>query len=268
MDPLLALDLGADYGGRADVLRSVRLEVHAGEALGLVGQSGSGKSTLALAILGLLGFKGGQLRGEILFRGRDLARLKERELARLRGRDIALVSQSPLAALNPALRIGAQLREAWSLHAPGRRQEGQAVIERVLREVSLPCDAGFLARFPRELSVGQAQRVVIAMAVLHGPALLVADEPTSSLDAITQAEVLRLLEGFRRQGMAILYISHDLASVASFCGRVAILHEGAIVETGSPERIFGEPRHPYTRRLIEAMPRLNVPALAALECAG
>ncbi len=255
MNPLLVISrLEADYPGRARVLAGVDLTVGAGEIVGLAGRSGCGKSTLALAIPRLLAWRNARTRGSIVYRGRELTALGERELRAIRGREIALVWQSPVAALNPALRIGTQLREAWRAHSDSRGWRGP-VLE-TLASVSLPAEEDFLRRYPGELSVGLAQRVVIAMALLHRPSLLIADEATSALDAITQSEILRLFADLnRRLGLAILYISHDLLSVASICHRVAILEEGAIVECGPSERIFQSPEHPYTRRLIEALPR-------------
>ncbi len=256
--PLLSLHLTVDYPGRSGVLREVSLEMEPGEILGLVGQSGSGKSTLALAILRLLEARGGRAAGRLRFQGRDLTALVERQMRAVRGRDIALVLQSPLAALNPFLRIGAQLTEAWRAHATGKLPFGE-----LLDMVRLPADAGFLRRYPRQLSVGQAQRVLIAMAVMHRPALVVADEPTSALDAITQAEILELFGRLNRElGTAILYISHDLASVGALCHRLAILHDGRIVETGPTAEVFANPAHPYARRLIAALPKLPAPAAA------
>lgn len=252
--PVLSVRLSVDYPNRAAVLRDVALDVHPEEVVGLIGQSGSGKSTIALSILRLLGLKGAKAHGEILFRGRDLMLLSEREMRHLRGREIGLVLQSPLAALNPALRIGTLLRETWRIHASAA--EGPARIRELLESVDLPCANDFLARYPNQLSVGQAQRVVIAMALMHRPALLLADEPTSALDPITQAEMLNLFGRLSRDfHTAILYISHDLQSVASLCHRVAILEGGGIVECGDTRQVFENPTHPYTRRLIEALPK-------------
>jgi ABC-type dipeptide/oligopeptide/nickel transport system ATPase component len=249
--PLLRLRLSADYSGKPGVLREVSLEVGAGEIVGLVGRSGEGKSTIAWSILGLLALRGGQCRGEILFRDIDLLRLKDAAMRRLRGKEIGLVPQSPLAALNPNLRLDAQLAEAWRAHERGARDWTS-----LLESVSLPADRTFLRQYPRNLSVGLAQRFLIALAIMHRPALLLADEPTSALDSITQAEILRLFERLNReQGVAILYISHDLASVASLCRRVAILHEGEIVECAPVESVFSDPQHSYTRKLIAAIPR-------------
>jgi ABC-type glutathione transport system ATPase component len=256
--PLLEVDLSVDYANRAGVLDGVRLSLAAGEVLGLVGQSGSGKSTMALAIMGLLEWKNGKARGSIRFGGRELTRLKERERRGLRGREIALVLQSPVASLNPALRIETQFHEAWRAHRPalGREEERRLFLEH-LGMVNLPAEAEFLRRYPGQVSVGQAQRLLIAMAILHHPRLLIADEPTSALDPITQAEILALLARLNRElGMAILYISHDLLSIASLCRRVAILEQGKLVECNDTESIFVSPAHPYTKRLVEAVPAM------------
>jgi peptide/nickel transport system ATP-binding protein len=253
--PFLSLCLSAGYPGKPPVLRNAFLQMRRGEILGLIGQSGSGKSTLALAILRLLALKGGHAEGSVYLEGRDLMKLKERELRALRGKQMGLVLQSPLSSLNPALSIGTQLREAWNAHARGSSYNCQASIVAALSSVSLPADEDFLRRRPSQLSVGQAQRVLIAMAVLHRPALLIADEPTSALDVITQSEILALFARLNKElGTAILYISHDLLSVASICHRIAILHEGDVVECGSTETILETPTHPYTQKLIAALP--------------
>ena len=258
----LSACLKVSYRNKPAVLRNVFLQMRRGEILGLVGQSGSGKSTLALAIMRLLELKGAKAEGSVFFQGDDLMRLGERELRGIRGRDIALVLQSPLSSLNPALRIRTQLAEAWRAHARGPKRDCRQAIQEALSSVSLPIGDEFLGRYPSQLSVGQAQRVLIAMAILHRPALLIADEATSALDVITQAEVLSLFAKLNREmNMAVLYISHDLLSVASICNRIAILHEGEIVECGSTAQIFNRPQHPYTQRLIEALPeRPSVPA--------
>jgi len=252
MMPLLQLRITAGYSGKPDVLRDVSIEMAPGEIVGLVGRSGEGKSTLILSILGLLGLRKGVCHGEILFQGRNLLGLGGTEMRRLRGRHIALVPQSPLAALNPNLRLGTQLREAWRAHQPGEPDW-----QPLLASVSLPAETSFLRLYPRNLSVGMAQRFLIAMALLHGPSLLLADEPTSALDTITQSEILNLFRRLNRErGIGILYISHDLASVGALCSRVAILHRGQIVESAATQDVFGAPQHPYTRKLIDAIPQL------------
>jgi ABC-type glutathione transport system ATPase component len=255
-EPLLIANLSADYPNKTGVLRNISLRIGRQEILGLVGQSGSGKSTLALALMGLLPLKGGGVRGEAIFRGKDLLKSSEKELRAIRGKEMSIVLQSPLAALNPALSIGSQLTEAWKAHERRNDAQGSASIQAALTNVSLPHDKELLRRRPSQLSVGQGQRVCIAMAILHRPALLLADEATSALDPITQSEILNLFARLNcEMGTAILYISHDLLSVAALCHRICILHEGQIVECGPPEAIFNSPQHEYTRRLVAAVPR-------------
>ena len=254
---LLSLNISVDYPGKKGVLHNVAMDIAEGEILGLVGESGSGKSTLSLAILGLLNLKNGVAQGHIIFRNRDLLSLPQRELRQLRGKEIALVLQSPHSSLNPALKIGTQLSEAWKAHATGGREASHRAILSILQMVSLPDAESLLKRRPSELSVGQAQRVLIALAILHRPALLIADEPTSALDMITQSEILRLFAQLNRElNMSILFISHDLLAVSSLCHRIAILKSGELVESGVTEKIFRQPTHPYTRQLIAALPTL------------
>jgi ABC-type dipeptide/oligopeptide/nickel transport system ATPase component len=202
--------------------------------------------------------------GSIKFQESDLLQLSERELRALRGRAISLVLQSPLSSLNPALKIQTQLKEAWRAHAPGSHGDCMKAIRAALQNVSLPIDDEFLRKYPSQMSVGQAQRVLIAMAVLHRPALLIADEATSALDVITQSDILALFRELNRStGMAILYISHDLGSVAGICDRIAILHQGEIVECGTTSQICSNPQHEYTQRLMAAV--LRLPAGAYLQ---
>ena len=211
--------------------------------------------------------KNGRAEGSILLNGRDLMQLKEREMRTLRGREIGLVLQSPISSLNPALRISTQLEETWNVHRRGTRDECRQAILQALQDVALPTEEDFLRRYPSQLSVGQAQRVLIAMATLHRPPLLIADEPTSALDLITQAEILQLFaELSRKFGTSILYISHDLLSVATIANRVAVMHQGEIVECRNTLEIFANPVHPYTRKLIQALPAR--PQIAAQAAAG
>ena len=253
-EPLLSLSLSAHYASR-DALKNVSLDVRRGEIVGLVGQSGCGKSTLALTILRLLDRKGGTATGHLWFNGRDLMTLKESELRQIRGKEVALVLQSPLSSLNPALKIGTQLAEAWKVHRRGTRDQCRAALLESLENVSLPAQDAFLQRRPSQLSVGQAQRVLIAMAVLHRPALLIADEATSALDVVTQAEILALFRRLNRDmGMSILYISHDLLSVATICHRISVMKDGEIVECNTAQNIFRNPQHSYTKTLVASLP--------------
>ena len=263
---LVSARFSVRYGEKPPVLRETELEIRQGEVLGLVGQSGSGKSTLAMSMLGLLDTKRATTEGAIRFQDCDLLQLREREWRATRGRRISLVLQSPLSSLNPALRIRTQLKEAWRAHAKGSNVECDQKIAAALESVSLPSNDEFLRKYPSQMSVGQAQRVLIAMAVMHRPALLIADEATSALDVITQSEILALFAQLNREiGMAILYISHDLPSVAGICHRIAILHEGEIVECGTREQIFASPQHEYTRRLMAALPQMPLSCNAALK---
>jgi len=256
MNPLLQVRLSAGYPARPNILRDASFELRPGEILGLVGESGSGKSTLALAILRLIGYRGGSVSGEVRFQDRDLLALPERELRRVRGREIGFIPQSPLTSLNPALRVGTHFNEAWAAHANGALSQRRDRFLSLLDSVSLPAEDALLRRRPGELSVGQAQRLLIAMSILHQPSLVIADEPTSALDVVTQSDILKLLARLNRDlNMAMLYISHDLLSVSSLCHRVAILHDGAVVECAPTEQIFRAPSHAYTRRLIEAIPK-------------
>lgn len=253
----LSARVSVRYADKPPVLSEVELEIRRGEVLGLIGQSGSGKSTLAMAILGLLDGKQAHAEGSIQCDGCDLLKLREKDFRSWRGRKLALVLQSPLSSLNPALKISTQLKEAWRAHASGSASDCGQAVRTTLESVSLPSTDEFLRKYPSQMSIGQAQRVLIAMAIMHHPALLIADEATSALDVITQSEILSLFRQLNRSiGMAILYISHDLASVAGICDRVAILHEGRIVELGTTQQVLTHPQHEYTQRLMAAMPKI------------
>lgn len=253
MSSLVRIAVTAGYRGHPAALDGLRLEIEAGEILALIGQSGSGKSTLALAILGLLGMRGGSVSGSIEFEGRNLLTLNGKQWRTVRGRRIGLVFQSAATALNPYLSVEDHVREAWRAH-----ETGILDLAALLQEVSLPADRGFLRRRPGQLSIGQAQRVLIALGIVHRPALLIADEPTSALDAVTQAEILDLFAGLnRKRRMSILLITHDLLSAAKLAHRVAILRQGKLVECGTTQQIFENPGEEYTRRLCGQISRLS-----------
>lgn len=252
-EPLLRVHLSGGYSG-SNVLRDLTFELLPGEVLGLVGSSGAGKSTIVLSLAGLLPWRGGHVTGEVVMAGRNLLSLPEKELRAIRGRSIALVPQSPMTALNAAISLRSHFREAWRAHDPRGREPMLLRVRELMAEVQLPSDDAFLARRPSQISVGQAQRVLIALALLHRPALIIADEPTSALDPVTQAQIVDLLRDLnRRHGTTLLYISHDLISVMRLCDRIAVLDQGSIVES-LPVSEIGEARHPASQALLQALP--------------
>jgi ABC-type glutathione transport system ATPase component len=252
-EPLLRVHLEAGYAGKP-TLRAIHLELERGEVLGLVGGSGAGKSTLVLSLLGLLPWRGGYVQGEVLLEGEDLLGLSERKLRAVRGRRIALIPQSPMSALNPAISLQSHFNEAWRAHEKRAGAALKSRVEELLAEVQLPSDGEFLRRRPAQISVGQAQRVLIALALLHRPALIIADEPTSALDPVTQTQIVDLLRRLNRiHGTTFLYVSHDLISVLQLSDRIAILDAGSLVETLPVNRI-DEARHSATLSLLNALP--------------
>ena len=251
-DPLLCVEINAGYGPKP-VLRDIRFDLRRGEVLGLVGTSGAGKSTLVLSLLGLLPWRGGSVTGTVEFEGRNLLALQERRWRELRGRKIALIPQSPMTALNSAISLETHFREAWKAHESSLRGLESRVRE-LLGEMQLPVDAEFLRRRPTQISVGQAQRVLIALALLHRPPLIIADEPTSALDPVTQTEIVDLLKGLnRRLGATLLYISHDLVSVLQLADRIAVLSGGVFAEI-LPVDQLDKAEHDATRTLLKALP--------------
>jgi len=240
-----------------EAVRSVSLHLDEGEVLGLVGESGSGKSATALAILGLLG-PSVQVSGQILWQGTDLLRQPEAALRRLRGREIAMIFQEPMTALNPVMSIGRQVAECAEAHSPswtGAEAKRKAIA--ALEAVAIPDASRRYGDYPHQFSGGQRQRILIAMALINRPRLLIADEPTTALDVTVQAQVLELLRDLQQQyGLAMLFISHDLAVVGQVASRVAVMRAGQVVETGPCARLLTAPQHPYTRSLLAAVPTL------------
>lgn len=239
----------------------VDLTIAAGEALGVVGESGSGKSVTFLSILGLLRPPGRVVAGEIRFDGRDLRALPPREMRALRGRQMALAMQDALSALNPAFTIGQQLCETLVAHGLARRQaDARAQAAALLDRVGIPSAAQRLDDYPHQFSGGMRQRAMIAISLAGRPRLLVADEPTTALDVTLRAQVLDLLDDLRREdGLAVALITHDLAVVAQRCARVVVMYAGQVVESGPTAEVIAAPRHPYTRGLLDSLPRLEEP---------
>jgi len=252
--PVMRVRLRADYGERC-VLKDVQFDLCAGEALGMIGTSGAGKTTLVMALLGLLPWRGGKATGEVLIDGVNLLTMPAGEARRMRGKQIALIPQSPMTALNAAVSLRSHFEEAWRAHASSGKKALEPRLRQLMNEVQLPAgDDSFLRRKPGQISVGQAQRVLIALALLHRPSILIADEPTSALDPVTQVEIVSLLRQLNRNnGTALLYISHDLVSVLKLCSRFAVIYSGAIAEFISVAQI-GQAQHPATLALLRALP--------------
>ena len=240
-------------------MRGVDLTVRSGETLAVVGESGSGKSTVAFSAMRGLDAAGRVVHGSIRFHDTDLLALGARELRAIQGSRIAMVYQDPQTSLNPAFRVGDQIREVIREHTSLRGREVRDRVHELLAGVNLPDPAGAAQRYPHELSGGQQQRVLIAMAFACNPELLIMDEPTTGLDVTTEAHILDLVAELKeRYGAAILYITHNLGVVARFCHRVAVMYAGEIVEEGPVARVFRQPAHPYTRSLLTCIPRLDL----------
>jgi len=258
MAPLLEIENLRVHFRTAEVVRGVSIAIEAGEVLGLVGESGSGKSVTSLAILGLLG-PAARVEGAIRWQGRELLGLPSGALRSLRGREIAMVFQEPMTALNPVMRVGRQIIEAIEAHQPGlsARETKRAAIK-ALEEVAIPDAAGRFRDYPHQFSGGQRQRILIAMALVHKPKLLIADEPTTALDVTVQAQVLELLKRLQREHeLAMIFTSHDLAVVGQVAGRVAVMRHGQVLESGPALQVLTRPEHPYTKSLLAAVPTLH-----------
>ena len=251
--------------GAREAVRGIDLRIDEGQVLGLVGESGSGKSATAMAILGLLG-SSARVQGEILWQRLgspgdpvDLLRQSPQALRRVRGREIGMIFQEPMTALNPVMSIGHQVAESVQAHArswTGREAKRKAIA--ALEAVAIHDAARRFGDYPHQFSGGQRQRIMIAMALINGPRLLIADEPTTALDVTVQAQVLELLKDFeRRRRLAMLFISHDLAVVGQMAGRVAVMRAGQVVEQGAGEKLLTAPEHPYTKSLLAAVPTLR-----------
>ena len=255
----LAVEFKTD-DGIVHAVDDITYEVFPGETLGIVGESGSGKSVSTLSILGLIPQPPGRIvSGTAMFKGKDLLKLKKRELRDVRGDEVAMVFQDPMTSLNPVLKIGFQLGEAIKTHYPKESDETvkQRVIE-LLRLVGVPNPDTRYEQYPHEFSGGMRQRAMIAMSIANSPALLIADEPTTALDVTIQAQVLEVLKTVQREtNAAIILITHDLGIVAELCERVLVMYAGRIVESGDVHTIFQSPRHPYTIGLMDSLPKLT-----------
>src|SRR3954453_22681491 len=262
-EPLLEIkDLNVAFEtSRGDIrpVRDVSLSIHPGQTVAVVGESGSGKSVTALSVLRLIPQPPGKvLGGEILFEGRDLLGLSEREMRGVRGKDIAMIFQEPMTSLNPVYTVGDQIVEAVTLHQRVGRREAYRVAEQSLKDVGIADPGRRLGAYPHEMSGGMRQRVMIAMALSCQPKLLIADEPTTALDVTIQAQILELLRRLQRErGMAIMLITHDLGVVAENADAVAVMYASRVAEYATVEELFDSPLHPYTEGLFRSIPKLN-----------
>lgn len=245
----------ATRDGDVRVLRDLTLEIPAGQAVGIVGETGAGKTVLALSIVRLLRAPGYIAAGRILFEGRDLLAISEREMSEVRGRRIAMIFQNPRESLNPVLSIGAQMRMVLARHAGVRGRPALARARELLAQVELPDPDRILRAAPYQLSGGMCQRVMIALCLACAPRLLIADEATTALDVTVQLQILRLLRKLRDElGLTLVVITHNLGVIAEVCERVAVLYAGELVEDAPVDEVFSFPRHPYTARLLACRP--------------
>jgi len=258
---LVVENLQTHFRTRAGVARAVdgvSFSLQRGEILGLVGESGSGKSVTGFSIIGLIDPPGAIVGGRILFQGEDLASKDEEALRRLRGRRIAMIFQDPMMTLNPVLRVDTQMVEAIRAHEQVSIAAAAARAREALVAVGIPAPDERLKAYPHQLSGGMRQRVAIAIALLHKPDLIIADEPTTALDVTIQAQILELVQRLcRESGTALIWISHDLAVVAALAQRVCVMYAGRIIESGLVDEVIDHPQHPYTRGLIGSLPGQN-----------
>lgn len=257
-EPLLSVrDLSIDFGtaaGRLHALRKIDLDVEKGRIMGLVGESGCGKSTLAFSLAGLLAGNGEIVGGQILFAGDDVAKMSERQLRDIRGRRVSMIFQDPMTALNPVATVGRQMLDI-QYRDPGSRAEKRARAAEMLSRVGIPDAEAQLSAYPHQFSGGMRQRVCIAMALLTKPDLLIADEPTTALDATLEVQIIELLRELQQEmGCAIVFVSHHLGTVAELCDDVAVMYAGEVVERGSVRDVFHAPAHPYAQALLECDP--------------
>ena len=256
-------DLKVRFDGEAgpvQVVRGVSFDLERGATLGIVGESGSGKSVTSLAVMRLLPKPAGVIEGgQVLLEGRDLASLPPKEMAKVRGKRVSMIFQEPMTALNPVHTVRRQLGESYELHHPEMTPpEVAAASLEMLKEVGIPDPSKRLDEYPHQLSGGMRQRVMIALALACRPDVLIADEPTTALDVTIQAQILKLIKRLQREkGMAVIFITHDLGVIAELCDDVVVMYAGQVVERASAKSLYADPRHPYTRGLLDSIPRLD-----------
>ena len=243
----------------------VSFEIYPGETYGLVGESGSGKSVTAYSIMGLTAYPGKLIGGTIYFNGHQIEKMSEKEMRKIRGNEVSIIFQDPMTSLNPVYTIGNQITEVIRLHTGKSKKEAYDRAKELLELVGINEPTKRLKQYPHELSGGMRQRVMIAIALACEPKLLIADEPTTALDVTIQAQILELMQELRQKlGMSIIMITHDLGVVASMCERIAVMYAGHIVEYGTADEIFYEPKHEYTKGLINSIPKLSAQEIERL----
>ncbi|SDM56807.1 ABC transporter ATP-binding protein [Sediminibacillus halophilus] len=245
--------------GMQTVITGIDFEVNHGEIVGLVGESGSGKSVTSLSIMQLLHDTPGEIiDGEIIYKGEDLLKLSEKKMRQYRGNELSMIFQEPMTSLNPVMKIGKQIIETISLHLNMSGQKAKQHAVSMLESVGIPRAKDIMNEYPHQLSGGMRQRVMIAMQISCNPSLLIADEPTTALDVTIQAQILDLLKDIQEKtNMGILMITHDLGVVAEICDRVIVMYAGRIVEQATVKEIFNNPKHPYTKGLIDSIPKIG-----------
>ena len=244
--------------GEVKALNNVSFSMKQGEVLGIVGESGSGKSVTAYSLMGLTAYPGKLIGGEIRFNGHEVEKMTEKEFRKMRGEEISIIFQDPMTSLNPVYTIGNQIVEMVRLHTNKDKKAAYARAKELLELVGINEPERRLKQYPHELSGGMRQRVMIAIALACEPKLLIADEPTTALDVTIQAQILELMMELRKKlGMSIIMITHDLGVVASMCEKIAVMYAGKIVEYGTTDEIFYNPKHEYTKGLINSIPKLN-----------
>jgi oligopeptide/dipeptide ABC transporter ATP-binding protein len=263
--PLLEVkDLNVHIG-TAHVLRGVSFAVDAGETLGVVGESGCGKSMTGLALMGMLPPTAQITSGSMMFDGRELAGIREKQWLDVRGQEIAMVMQDPFTSLNPMMRVGDQIAEVYTMHQSISGAEARRKAQEMIAKVGVPNPAEAVNKYPHQMSGGQRQRIVIAIAFAAKPKLLIADEPTTALDVTLQAQILHLLRDLQKQeGTAVVLISHDIAVIGAMARRIAVYYAGRVVELGEAAQVLRTPAHPYTQALLDALPREGVERLRVI----
>ena len=251
--------------GEVKALNGVSFSMNEGEVLGIVGESGAGKSVTAYSIMGLTAYPGKLIGGTIYFNGHQIEKMSEKEMRKIRGNEVSIIFQDPMTSLNPVYTIGNQITEVIRLHTGKSKKEAYDRAKELLELVGINEPAKRLKQYPHELSGGMRQRVMIAIALACEPKLLIADEPTTALDVTIQAQILELMQELRQKlGMSIIMITHDLGVVASMCERIAVMYAGHIVEYGTADEIFYEPKHEYTKGLINSIPKLSAQEIERL----